>query len=133
MDQLAFSIPEIYGGLAKVVGLAIIAADGMRLQYQTHDTIGGFYRSGVKELLVPWADVAAVDFRKGMFGATLHLRTASLTSLAGLPGCEGNELVLRFGRDRRGEVEAFAQRLQLRAANQTIDEISERLRQLRVP
>ena len=132
MDHLAFSIPEVYSGFAKVIGMAIIADDGLRLQYQTQDNLGGFFRSGIKEVLVPWPELTHVDFGKGMFSATLRLRMANLTCLAAMPGSEGNELVLKFGRDRRDEVGDFAERLQLRAANQSIDEVMERLRQLRV-
>jgi hypothetical protein len=132
MDQLSFAIPEVYQGFAAVGGVAIITAEGLRLEYETRDRVVGFIRSGVKQVLVPWDELMAVEFQKGIWGAKLRLRTASMNSLGDIPGREGNELLLKFGRDRRQEVEAFAQRLQLRAADQSIEQVLEKLRQMGV-
>jgi hypothetical protein len=131
MDQLGFTIPDVYHGFAEVGGVAMISVDGLRLQWETRDTLIGCFRTRVSEILVPWSELVAAEYRTNLFGrGSLRLRTVSLQSLGDIPGRQGNELELRFGRDRRHEARDFADRLQLRAAHETVADIHERLRQL---
>ncbi len=131
MEQIPFTIPEVFSGFAQADGIAAIRPEGLRLQFETTDTVLGVFRSGVREVIVPWADLAEVTLKNDLFGgATLRLRVANLSALANLPGRQGAELVLKVTRSERKNAAAFAEAIRLRLADQSVAEVMERLRRM---
>jgi hypothetical protein len=131
MDHVPFVIDEVYGGFAQTTGVARIERDGLGLEFETADGLFGIFRSGIRDLVVPWSEVALVECKVPRFGGlTLTLRTRGLAALAPLPGRNGNEVKLSVAREHRAAAEDFTARAQLRMVQGGLADIEGRLRSL---
>jgi hypothetical protein len=64
-----------------------------------------------RKVVIGIEEFASVDFHRGLLGDRLHLRTAALGALGGVPGASLEAVTLKFSRKDRGDAEALAARL----------------------
>lgn len=106
---------DAYGGMAECHGSLRVTAEGLRLEFQGRDGILNIFKSGVREAVVPWAEVVDLALKRNWFVTRLMLTVRGLKSLDGVPGANGAQV--RMGVDRRHRIlarqVAFAVNLRL--------------------
>ncbi len=65
-------------GLTESDGLLHMTGDALELQYETKDAIFGLYKSGVEDVVLPFADIASVEFKRGPFRTELAIQVTDL-------------------------------------------------------
>lgn len=91
--------------------LKTISPGEVTLEFFVKDTVVSVFKSGMKEIRIPRAEIDAVRLKRGWFGAKVHIRVKSLKWLAELPGCENGEVTLHIARRDRELAAAFVCRL----------------------
>lgn len=106
--SLPFQITDVYGGFGEVSGLVSLEKTGVRLEFQTKDSLFGVVKSAVKEILITFDQLERAQFKKGFFGfgAKLIFGVRSMKLLEAIPHTQQLELCLKV---KRGYVEAASQ------------------------
>jgi len=108
---LPFNVPELFGGFAEGNGLAKASPLELTLEFVIQDTVVNVFKGSMKEVRIPRAEIDAIRFDRGWFGAKIHIRVKSLKWLADLPGCDSGEVTLRVARRDRDQAAAFVRLL----------------------
>ena len=108
---LPFKVPDLFGGFAEGKGLAKASPLELILEFVVKETVLDLFKSGVKEIRIPRAEVDVVRLKRGWFGAKVHTRLKSMKWLADLPGCDNGEVTLYVARRDRDQAQAFVRRL----------------------
>ncbi len=109
---LPFSVPDLLGGFAEGQGMAKASPAELILEFVVKDSVVNVFKSGIKEIRIPRAEIDVVRLKRGWFGARLSIRVKSLKWLADLPGCDSGEVNLHIARRDRDQAAAFVQVLQ---------------------
>ena len=110
--RLPFTVPNLCAGFAQGKGLAKASPSELLLEFVVKDTVLDVFRSGVKEIHIPRAEVDGVQLKRGWFGAKVSIRFKSMKWLADLPGCDNGEVTLHVARRERDRAAEFVQVLQ---------------------
>ena len=108
---LPFNVPDLFAGFAEGKGLAKASPLELVLEFVVKDTVLDLFKSGLKEVRIPRSEVDVVRFKRGWFGAKVHIRLKSMKWLADLPGCDNGEVTLHVARRDRDEAAGFVRRL----------------------
>ena len=108
---LPFTVPDLFAGFAEGKGLAKASPSELALEFVVKDTVVDLFKSGMKEIRIPRSEVDVVRFKRGWFGAKVHIRLKSMKWLADLPGCDNGEVTLHVARRERDQVAEFVQML----------------------
>ena len=108
---LPFSVPDLFVGLAEGTGLAKATPEELTLEFVIKDSVVNVFKSGMKEIHIPRAEIDAVRLKRGWFGAKVLIRVKSLKWLAELPGCENGEVTLHIARKDREQAGDFVELL----------------------
>ena len=104
---LPFSVPHLFAGFAEGKGLAKASPANLILEFVVKDTIVSVFKSGMKEIRIPRAEIDRVGLKRGWFGAKVDIRVKSLKWLTELPGCDNGEVTLHIARKDRDQAAAF--------------------------
>jgi hypothetical protein len=127
--SLQFSINDAYQGLAVVNGIVQTSETELILEYETKDAVVGVVKSGIKRVRIPDDQLASVALKAGWFSTKLLIRTKGMAALAGVPGNEAGQVVLRVARkDRRAAAELVSAVL-LHLSEKQLASLSRALRQ----
>ena len=124
MNSLPFKITGVLTDFADSEGIARIEGEALVLEFQIIDNMFGLLKSAPREVTIPFADLAEVVFRRGVFSGVLTLRARRLTTLASVPGIKESELQLRCKRRDRATAAEFASRLSLRILEHDLREMA---------
>jgi len=108
---LPFTVPDLFAGFAQGKGLASVSASELVLEFVVKETVLDVFKSGMKEIRIPQAEVDVVRLKRGWFGAKVYIRLKSMKWLADLPGCDNGEVTLHVARRDRDQAAAFVRRL----------------------
>jgi hypothetical protein len=111
-----FTSPEKYHGLAQCSGLMHIQGDDLLLEFETKDTVLNLWRSGVREVRVPIADLSGVRLDRQFWNSRIMLRSRRLKTFESVPGHNGGEVKLTLDRDSRISGERIVRELSERIA-----------------
>jgi hypothetical protein len=106
---LPFSVPDLFVGFAEGTGLAKASPEELTLEFVIKDSVVNVFKSGLKEIHIPRAEIDVARLKRGWFGANVLIRVKSLKWLADLPGCENGEVTLHIARKDRDQAEEFVQ------------------------
>ncbi len=112
---LPFKMPDLIAGFAEGTGLAKASPAEVTLEFFVKDTVVSVFKSGLKEIRIPRAEIDVVRLKRGWFGDKVHIRVKSLKWLAELPNCENGEITLHIARRDRDLAAAFVRLLPVRA------------------
>ncbi len=112
--SVPFKIANAYGGLAECHGLVCAGEDGLHLEFEAPDGFFGVLKSGVKNLVIPWSELANLQLRKGWFSTRFLLTVHSLRTLREVPGAEACQISLSVARRHRPGAEELAMNVNLR-------------------
>lgn len=125
MQGVRFTIGDLAAGFAEARGLLSIAGGELRLQWAVHDAVFGVLKGGCNEARVPLAELSEVRFHPGWWHGRLVLRATDLQTLAGVPGADRDELVLRVERKDRAAAAEVAAEANLLAAEARLSALAE--------
>ena len=128
--SVQFSIHNAYQGLAVVNGVLQTSETDLVVEYETKDAVVGMVKSGIKQVRIPGNELSTVVLKAGWFRTRLFIRTRGMAALAGIPGNEAGQVVLRIARKDRKAAQALASALllylsdlQLASLNRAIGQI----------
>ncbi len=96
---LPFSVARVHAGLSEATGLARMTGAGLTLEYQVR--LLGLIGFGIREITIPFGEIAAIHLKKNFLQTRIVLQTRSLRTLGGMPGSKTGQLVLRVARRNR--------------------------------
>ena len=110
-NTLPFTVPDLFAGFAEGQGLAKLSPAELILEFVVRDSVVSVFKSGLKEIRIPRAEIDTARLKRGWFGAKVHVRVKSLKWLADLPGCDGGEVTLHIARRDRDQAASFVKML----------------------
>ena len=108
---LPFTVPNLFAGFAEGKGLAKASPSELLLEFVGKETVLDVFKSGIKEIHIPRAEVDVVQLKRGWFGAKVRIRLKSMKWLADLPICDNGEVTLHVARRERDRAAEFIQML----------------------
>ncbi len=112
--SVPFKIANAYGGLAECHGIVRVGEAGLQLEFEAKDGFFGVLKSGVKNLVIPWSELANLQLRKGWFSTRFLLTVHSLRTLQEVPGAEACQVTLSVARQHRPVAEELAMNVNFR-------------------
>jgi hypothetical protein len=95
-------------------GLLAIRERRLVLEFQTKDDVFGVYRTDVETVEFLPDEVAAITFRKRLFGAEITIQAHSMQALEDVPGARQGQIRLKVRRRDRAQAQQLAEFLQQR-------------------
>jgi hypothetical protein len=110
MNTVPFTVGKLYAGFGECHGLLHDEGDHLCLEFQTKDTVAGIFKSGVKRVRVPLAELASVTLTKGWLGTSwcgvkIVLQAAKMETLKDVPGMSQGRVELSIARKDRHAAE----------------------------
>jgi len=109
--RATFYIEDVHGGFAEANGIVETTDDALVLEFEVKDSIFGAFKSGVREEIVPYSEIAGYRLQRGMWNSTLSLQGRRLSTFSDIPMAKGGEVTLTFRREYRAAVEQLAREL----------------------
>lgn len=125
LPSLPFSIPNVYEGLANARGIARVASSELILEFEVKDGLLGMFKSGVREVRIPFDDLADLELRKGWFSTRVCIRTRSMGAASQIPGSEGGRTLLHVAREDRRIAEVLVSTLLLNLSERELARLSQ--------
>ncbi len=119
---LPFSVARVHAGLSEATGLARLAESGLTLEYQVR--LLGLIRFGIREITVPFGEIAAVHLKKNLLQTRIVLQTRSLRTLGTMPGSRTGQLVLRVARRDRETAALLVSALRLHLSELAVNRLA---------
>jgi hypothetical protein len=113
LPSLPFSIPHVYEGLANAKGIVRVESAELILEFEVKDGFVGMIKSGVREVRIPFDDLADLELHKGWFSTKLSIRTRRMTASSRIPGSDGTMAQLHLSRRDRQTAEVLVSTLLL--------------------
>ena len=111
-----FTCPELFHGLAQCSGLLQLTNDELLIEFETKDTVLNLWRSGMREVRVPIADIASVRLERQFWNSRVILRSHRLKSFEGIPGHDAGQVKLILDKNSRAAGERLVRELSDRVA-----------------
>lgn len=111
LPRATFKIEDAYQGWAETEGLAQLEGRELVLEYDSRDSVLGWFRSRLKETRIPIDEIATVYYERGMFKTKLHLQARMMRTFQDIPGSRGCDLWLHFRRPVRPSADVLAKAL----------------------
>jgi hypothetical protein len=125
--HVPFSIPSAYGGFADCSGILKGSPEGLRLEFQSQDGLVGIFRSGVRNKILFWEELQAMDYHGGWFRTWIVISTASLKTLEDVPGVQNGRLHLRVSQKDRTQARELVTFASLRLCERDLKEMQAEL------
>lgn len=119
---LPFSVARVHAGLSEATGLARMTEAGLTLEYQVR--LLGLIRFGIREITVPFGEIAAIQLKKNLLQTRIVLQTRSLRTLGAMPGSRTGQLVLRVARRDRETAALLVSALRLHLSELAVNRLA---------
>ena len=124
MDSVPFQFPEVYGGLADSEGLLSISSDTLTLEFQIKDGLIGAFKSGVKRVELPFAQIREVQLQSNVLGTNLTVTVDSMQLVEDIPNAKQGEFRMKFPRSHRKQAAALAREASIRVSQGKIEDLN---------
>jgi hypothetical protein len=126
-----FSISELAGGLAEANGLASLTSEGVKLDWETSETLFGSKMSK-GSVTIPLDEIVAVELKRSWyFWYALQIQTESLDSVSAVPSSKQGKVSVTVSRSHFEEAKRFVVALNQTIMEQDIHLLDDELRLLR--
>lgn len=102
---IPFHLSNLNHGLAEAKGLIHIRKNGITLEFEVKDTFGGFIKSDLKEIDIPFDEIESLTYKKGFWGGTIKIEGNSMRTFDGIPSAEQGRCELKIKRNDRDTAE----------------------------
>jgi hypothetical protein len=119
---LPYSVARVHAGFSEATGLARMSHAGLTLEYQVR--LLGFFRFAIREITVPFEEIAAITLKKNLLYTRIILQTRSLRTLSAMPGSKTGQLVLRVARRDRETAALLVSALRLHLSELAVNRLT---------
>jgi hypothetical protein len=119
--RLPFLINRLYGGIAKLDGIASLNPEHLTLEYRMSDSFIGAITGGVKTRTIAWTEIERAECGLGFFSPWLTLGARTLTTFDNLPCPSPMLLRLRIPWRHRRQLRALTSEINLQLSYQDAD------------
>ena len=123
MNSLPFSFPDVYEGLAEAEGLLVLAADAIVLEYQIKDVFTGAFKSGIKKVVLPIAQIEDVEYRTSFLRTDITIQMNSMELVQDVPDAKQGRVRLKISRKHRREAAALAYEISIRVSDRKLEKL----------
>lgn len=96
---------EVNQGLAEAKGLIHIRKNCLLLEFEVKDVFGGFLKSDLNEIEIPFDEIESLTYKKGFWGAKLKIEGNSMRTFEDVPGSEQGQCTLKIKRKDRDQAQ----------------------------
>lgn len=121
--RLAFSIDDLYSGLARVNGLLSLTRDDLVLEFQTQDNLVGVFKGRTGTSRIPIRDLYEAEVKSNWFNRFLIIRPKTLSAIADIPGADESELKVKFKKRDLNSAKEIVSYLNLRISEIRLEEM----------
>jgi hypothetical protein len=116
MDTVRFTLNDVFAGFGEGHGLLRNEGTHLCLEYQVQDGIVGVLKSEVRQVRIPFEDVASVTLTKGWFGMNwwgvkIVIQGTRMEAFEDVPGASGGRVELSISGKDHEAAENFVYRL----------------------
>lgn len=123
--SIPFEITEINHGFQEAKGLLRLNENGLDLEFEVQDSFVGFFKSGIKNTHISYADLEAIEFKKGWFGSKVILKGTSMKVFDDVPGTEHATCTLKVKRAYRKNAEGLISKARLYLSEYRLNRLGE--------
>jgi hypothetical protein len=110
MQAVPFTLADALDEPTCESGVAMFGGAALTLEFAA--------AGATRRVVIGVEDFAACKFRRGLFGARLHLHAAGPGALGSVPGAAGDVVALQFAREWREQAADLADRLSVAIAEE---------------
>ncbi len=108
MKKVQFKKDETRFGLSKATGFVWVNQEGIFFEYQVSDNILEIYKSKIKEVSIPFDQVASVIYKKNLLGrGKIVIELSSLKNVDRLPFLEETKICISLKRNQKVNGQEF--------------------------
>lgn len=96
---------EVNQGFAEAQGLIHIKKNSLVLEFEVKDAFGGFIKSDLKEIDIPFDEIESLTYKKGFWGAKVLIEGNSMRTFEDVPGSEQGRCQLKIKRKHRDDAQ----------------------------
>jgi hypothetical protein len=113
--SVSFESADVLGGMGVCHGGLRLSprAATLVVEWQVKDGLLGVVKSGVKSRTLQIGEITGAAYKAGVIGGKVTLRAHSMSSVADIPGAEGNTLTLSIPRRHRTAAKALVGELEV--------------------
>jgi hypothetical protein len=115
MNVVPFELGALYGNFASGHGLLRIEDNQLCLEFQVRDNLVGIWKSSVRQVRIPRADLASVTLECGWFGFcnSLVIQVTRMEAVQDVPGMSKGRVILKIARKDRAAAERLITALEI--------------------
>lgn len=102
---IPFHLSNVNHGLAEVQGLIHIKNNHLILEFEVKDAFGGFIKSDLKEIDIPFDEIESLTYKKGFWGGTVKIEGNSMRTFEEIPESEQGRCELKIKRKDRDQAQ----------------------------
>lgn len=122
---IPFHLSNVNHGLAEVQGLIHIKKNHLILEFEIKDAFGGFIKSDLKEIDIPFDEIESLTYKKGFWGGTVKIEGNSMRTFEGVPGSEQGRCELKIKRKDRDQAEQTVSSARVALSEHKLDKLGD--------
>ncbi|MCG2588006.1 hypothetical protein [Rhodohalobacter sulfatireducens] len=95
------------------------------LEFEIKDAIGGFIKSDLKEVEIPFDEIESIAYKKGIWGGTVKIEGNSMRTFEEIPESEQGRCELKIKRKDRNEAETSISSARVALSEYKLDKLDE--------
>src|SRR5699024_7218400 len=123
--SVPFEITDINHGFQEAKGLMKLNKNGVELEFEVQDSFVGFFKSGIKNMQISYADLESIRFKKGWFSSKIILNGISMKVFDDVPGTEHATCTLKIKRAHRKDAENLISKARLYLSEYRLNRLGE--------
>lgn len=123
--SLPFEISDVNHGFQEAKGLMKLNKDGIELEFEVQDSLVGLFKSGIKHVKVPYADLESVSIKKGWFSSKVILKGISMKVFDDIPGAEQATCTLKIKRTDKEDAQKLVSKARLYLSEYRLNQLGE--------
>ena len=116
---------EVNQGFAEAQGLIHIKKTSLVLEFEVKDAFGGFIKSDLKEIEIPFDEIESLSYKKGFWGAKILIEGNSMRTFEDVPGAEQGRCELKIKRKDRGQAQQSISSARVALSEYKLNELGE--------
>lgn len=96
---------------------------GIELEFEVTDAILGMMSSGIKNVVIPYAELESITYKKGWIGAKVILEGTSMRVFDDIPGTDIATCVLKFKRKHRDQARSMISKARLQLSEYQLNQL----------
>lgn len=122
---IPFHISNINHGFAEAQGLIHIQKSSLLLEFEVKDTFGGFIKSDLMEVEIPFDDIETLNYKKGLWGGSIIIEGNSMRTFEKVPGSEQGKCELKIKRRDREKAEQTVSSARVALSEYKLDKLGD--------